>query len=300
MDALTLDQFAVFVAVADSGSFAAAAREMGRAQSAITYAIKKLEDQSGTQLFDRSSYRPSLTDAGCALLPRVRRILDEVGEFRLHAHGIARGLEAEIDVVVDAFLPVSTITPILRDFHETFPMVRVRLTADWQNAAVDALMEGRADVGMIVEFGPLPSELESVVFDQMDLIAVASPDHPLASLTGKIGPDVLRDHLQIVVANPNASRNERVYGATGINRWHVSDNHIRRALIEAGLGWGSMPRTMVEDALHSGRLLQLHPERWDASNRMPRFRLSAVKRRDRALGPAATWLMSRSGWPSTA
>jgi DNA-binding transcriptional LysR family regulator len=75
MDALTIDQFAVFAAIAKEGSFAAAARRMNRAQSAITYAIQKLEDQSGVELFDRSSYRPVLTEAGKALLPRALRIL---------------------------------------------------------------------------------------------------------------------------------------------------------------------------------------------------------------------------------
>ena len=69
MDSLTLDQFAVFAAVVDAGSFAAAARRMNRAQSAITYAIQKLEEQSGVVLFDRAAYRAELTEAGRALLP---------------------------------------------------------------------------------------------------------------------------------------------------------------------------------------------------------------------------------------
>src|SRR3954466_12013275 len=96
MDALSIDQFVIFVAIVDEGGFAAAARRLNRAQSAITYAIQKLEDQSGLQLFDRSGYRPSLTDAGSALLPRARRILQDIADYRHQARGIAEGLEAEL------------------------------------------------------------------------------------------------------------------------------------------------------------------------------------------------------------
>src|SRR5579863_2120874 len=96
MDALSLDQFAVFAAVVEEGSFAAAARRMNRAQSAITYAIQKLEEQSGLPLFDRSSYRPALTKAGEALLPRAQRILSDLDEYRLHARQMTKGLEDEV------------------------------------------------------------------------------------------------------------------------------------------------------------------------------------------------------------
>ena len=60
----TLDQLLVFVTVADSGGFAAAARELGRAQSAVTYAIRALEQESGLLLFDRTGYRAALLSLG--------------------------------------------------------------------------------------------------------------------------------------------------------------------------------------------------------------------------------------------
>jgi DNA-binding transcriptional LysR family regulator len=82
-DGLTLDQLQVFLAVAESGSFSAAARMLGRAQSAVTYAVQRLEQQVGTQLFDRSGYRPTLSAAGQALLPRARRIAEDIDLFKV-------------------------------------------------------------------------------------------------------------------------------------------------------------------------------------------------------------------------
>ena len=64
LDSLTLDQIRIFLAVNDTGSFSKAAKQLNRAQSAVTYGIQKLEAQFGIPLFDRTAYRPALTEAG--------------------------------------------------------------------------------------------------------------------------------------------------------------------------------------------------------------------------------------------
>src|SRR3954470_18019573 len=147
MDSLTLDQFAVFATVVAEGSFAAAARRMNRAQSAVTYAIQKLEEQSGVVLFDRSSYRAELTEAGRALLPRARRILDDVAHLRLQAAGVSQGLEAELSLVVDAFVP-DTLAGALKEFREAFPLVTLRITVEFFQATRTALLDGTVDLAM--------------------------------------------------------------------------------------------------------------------------------------------------------
>src|SRR5580698_9576511 len=117
MDAFTLDQFLVFTAVADEGGFAGAARRLGRAQSAITYAMRRLEEEVGAPLFDRSAYRPVLNDAGRTLLPRARRILEDVDAFRMQARAIGQGLEARLSLVVSALVSMATLAPALSEFH---------------------------------------------------------------------------------------------------------------------------------------------------------------------------------------
>jgi len=121
MTSVTFDQLRVFVTIVNEGSFAAAARHLHRTQSAITYAIHKLEEQSGLELFDRNSYRPSLTKAGRSLLPFARKVLSDVAEYQLRAEGISRGLEASLAVSISQFAPQQPVLDALFRFQQTFP-----------------------------------------------------------------------------------------------------------------------------------------------------------------------------------
>lgn len=292
MDSLTLDQFAVFATVVVEGSFAAAARRLGRAQSAITYAIQKLEEQSGVVLFDRSAYRAELTEAGRALLPRARRILDDVDDFRLQAAGVKEGVEAELSLVVDSFVP-DFLPLALKDFKEAFPLVQLRLSVEFFQATAAALQEGWADLALMAASMPQPGELERIQCGEIELVALAAPDHPLAQLKRSFAPELLRDHLQLVLSSRAEMRDRRDYGVHAVRRWRVSDINLRHKLLLAGIGWCSMPRNLVADDLAAGRLVELKPLRWEGSDRMPRFPLVIAHRRDKALGPAARWLVQR-------
>ena len=150
MDALTWTNSTVFAVVVDEGSFAAAARRLNRAQSAITYAIQKLEDQSGTALFDRTAYRPTLTDAGKELLPRIRRILADVDDYRLHARQMVMGLEEELRLAVHPYTPAHLLSSVLRDFHDTFPSVRIAASLSTKKAAFESLAQGKSDLATAV------------------------------------------------------------------------------------------------------------------------------------------------------
>lgn len=290
MDAITLDQFTVFLTIAEEGSFAAAARKLGRAQSAVTYAIQKLEDQTGVTLFDRTNYRPTMTEEGRALLPRVRRIMDDLVEFRVQAQAVSKGVEAELVLLVATFLPLSMFTPMLRRFHAAFPMVQLRIIAVHPRDASQQLANYQADLGLFLMSPDPEPDLESLLITKLDLIAVATPDHPLAQLPPQFPKEAMRDHLQIVVSIPKAPSNAHDYGVIGVNQWHVSEMRLRYDLIKEGLGWGSMPRPMVEADLAEGNLVELHPAQWGSSNVMPSFRVVVAKLKSSALGPAGTFL----------
>lgn len=292
MDAITLDQFTVFLTIVEEGSFAAAGRKLGRAQSAITYAVQKLEDQSGVELFDRTAYRPTLTEQGHALLPRVRRIMEDVSEFRVQAQSIAQGVEAELVLVVETFLPLSMIAPALKRFQDAYPMVQLRITAVRPMDAARQLLENRADLGLFLQSPKSEANLESLLVTELDFVAVATPDHPLAKLPPFFPKEAMRDHLQIVVSDPQGRSDGTAFGVVGVNQWRVSDVRLRCDLVKDGIGWGSMPRPMIEADLARGDLVELRPMQWGSSNKMPRFKTVVSRHKDKALGPAGTFLMT--------
>lgn len=289
MDALTLDQFQVFAAVADAGSFSAAARKLNRAQSAVTYAVQKLEEQIGAELFDRGAYRPVLSEAGRALLPRTLRILSEVADFRIQAHGIAGGLEGELSIVVDAMFPMPALLEALRDFQAAFPSVQTRFYVESLGAAVQAVIDRTADIGLIFKLGDYP-ELAYHPVLEIELTPVAAPQHPLAQLTGSIYREMVRDHVQLVLTDRSRLTEGRDHGVVALRTWRLADLGAKHAMLLAGLGWGGMPRHMVADDLAAGRLVELamaDPSDW------PRLQMMAVVRKDKALGPAGRWMAER-------
>lgn len=293
MDALTLDQFAVFVAIIETGSFAAAARRLNRAQSAVTYAIQKLEAQSGVTLFDRSAYRPVLTEAGQALLPRVKRILDDVADYRLQAREIATGLEAELTLVLDAYAPPAVLNGTLEAFSRCFPRVALRILVEPFEAAAETLRSGTADIGLLIALFGQIEDFERSACGSVPLVPVASPDHPLARLGGRFSARLLREHTQLVFGSWAEMREQRDYGVHGANRWRISDLDVKHQLLLAGVGWGSMPRPRVDGDLAAGRLVELQPDRWEGADRMPDLPLVVAHAADRPLGPAGRWLVQR-------
>lgn len=297
MEGLTLDQLTVFVTVVDTSSFSGAARRLNRAQSVITYAIKKLEAQTGAPLFDRSTYRPSLTPEGRALLPRARRVLEGVADYRRQARSLLAGTEPRITLAVDVVAPPTILTEALRDFKGVFPTVEVNIMAQPMEATLAALKEGVADLGLIVDV-PTPGLMEGLdrtPCGQLSNLIVAAPDHPLAKKGEPLRDEDLRDQTQILLSSGIEASGTKDWGAHAMNRWRVNDLELRRQLLLGGLGWSSMPRHYVAADIEAGRLVGLKLDPLGGAKAPPDFPLCIAHLRSKVLGPAGAWLRDRVG-----
>lgn len=292
-DGLTLDQVQLFLTVADTGSFSAAARATGRAQSAVTYAIQRLEDQLGAQLFDRGRYRPTLTEAGRALLPRARRIAEDVGAFKLQARALAGGLEPELPLVVDAMFPMDRLVCALADFQSEFPSVQPRIYAASLGATVQHVLDRRCVLGLALGFGDDSDLLGRAPVTRVRLIPVAAPAHPLAQLNRALSPEDARGHVQLVLTDSSALTTGKDHGVYSTQTWRLSDLSAKHTLLLAGLGWGTMPEHMISDDLAAGRLVRLEAREWDDIRGTVEISAKVVWRLDVPLGPAASWMKDR-------
>jgi DNA-binding transcriptional LysR family regulator len=286
----TLDQISVFLAIVETGSFAAAARKLGRATSVVSYAVANLENQLGVTLFARAGTRtPQLTEAGRAILADSRGLAIALDGLLAKARGLTQGLEAEVALVVDVMWPAKKLVRALDEFRKRYPTVALRLRVEGLGAVTHDVLQGVAMFGIS---GPLDLSNDLLVrgpAGSVKLVPVAAPDHPLANLGKPIGAALARDHIQLVLTDRSALTAGRDFGVTSVKTWRLADLGAKHALLLAGLGWGNMPKPMVNDDLKRGRLVVLDIEAPGAMD----YPFHTVYRSDMPPGPAASWLMER-------
>lgn len=294
MPVLNFDQLAVFLTVLETGSFSAAARRLSRAQSAITYAIQELEADLRVQLFDRSGYRPALSEAGAALLPKAKRLIHEARTLQAQADSIAAGLEPALSLVIDSMAPIEPLTVALSAFKERFPSVATRVYVESLGAAADMLIDGTADLGLVLALLAPLEALERETAGSVDLVAVSAPSHPLAALQALREAPIERqeaeEHLQLVLTDRSPRTRDADHGIVTSNTWRLADLGAKHAMLRAGLGWGSMPRHIVAEDLERGRLSELRLRHWEGTGRMPHLEIIVAHALGRSLGPAGRWL----------
>lgn len=286
----TLDQLRVFLAIVEAGSFSAAARKLNRQQSVVSYAVASLEAQlGGLCLFERRTRRPTLTEAGRAILADARQLGLGVDALRARARGLLAGLEAEVAIAVDVMVPTCRLVRALSDFRDAFPTVNLRLYVEALGSVARLVLDGTCTVGVS---GPLVQRLDGL--DQrpigtVTMVAVAAPNHPLARDGGVVARAEVHDHVQLVLTDRSDLTRGQDFAVLSPQTWRLADLGAKHALLTAGIGWGNMPHVMVRGDLASGRLRELDIED-SPSHRYPMF---AINRTDRPPGPAAHWLLDR-------
>src|SRR5262244_4021472 len=171
----TLDQLRVFLTVVEVGSFAGAARRLGRATSVISYSIGNLEAQLGVSLFDRRSTRkPQLTDAGHTVVPEARTITNGVNGLRAKVRGLLQGLEPEVRLVLDMMLPSARVVDALKAFRAEFPTVSLRVYIEALGAVTQMVIEGAASIGICGALDEAVAGIERIGVGSVEWIPVAA------------------------------------------------------------------------------------------------------------------------------
>lgn len=297
LDGLTLDQLRVLVAIAETGSFRAAAGRLQRAQSAISHAVASLETQLDVMLFDRSGYRPALTNEGRALLADARRVLAQAEGLKARARSFTTGIETNLDIAIDPFVDLARIAQAFRVVHETFPEVGMRIRTTPLGGPLVAVRDRGSLFGLSVSDEIRDDAMTMEAVGEVTLYAVTAPGHRLANETPPLD---VSDQLNIIVSDPTDVTAGVDYGVGGPRAWHVDDLETKRALIMAGIGWGNMPSHLVEADMAAGRLTRIAPQGIgkDGATVMPVY---LICRRGAQLGPAATCLRKvilGGSWPS--
>ena len=284
----SLDQLLVLLTVTDAGSFSAAAKRLGRATSAISYAIDTLEDQLGILLFDRGTTRkPKLTQQGEAVVSEARTVAHSIETLRARVRGFLDELEPEVSLAVDSMLPSDRLTTLLRELHAEFPTVPVRILVQTLGGVERVVRSGHALIGVGSLIHMDMTGLRRIDLKGVQIIPVAAPSHPLAK-TSEIDPPQARDFVQLVLSEQPAGAG-RDFGVLSPNTWRISDQAVRHKLLLAGLGWCGMPEPTVRADIESGRLVRLDLPEWRGGE----YTMQAVHMIDTPPGPAGRWVIKR-------
>jgi len=285
----SLDQLRVFIAVIDNGGFAHAARALHRTQSVISYTIANLEEQLNIELLDRSKRKPTLTEAGKALLADARAVSLKVDGMRARAKALSAGLEAEVSVVVDVMFSTCKLVRILHAFQKEFPTVSMRLRTEALGAVTQLVMDRTCHIGISGWMPGTPDTVERQSCGFVTMVPVVSPQHPLAQIKGKIPSNVLREHTQLVLTDRSTLTKGQDFGVLALRDWRLGDLSSKHALLRSGIGWGNMPVEFIQWDLEAGRLVQLDISEGSSFS----FPLYVIRRGDEEPGPATRWVMQQ-------
>jgi DNA-binding transcriptional LysR family regulator len=287
LDRLTLDQLRALIAVADSGSFSAAARKLGRVQSAISQSVQSLESTLGAILFDRDGKTPKLNEAGRVILEDARHLVRSAEALRARAESLGSQTEPELTLAIDSMFPNAVLMESLRAFGDVFPNVPVTLFTEGLGAPEQRLRDGVARLAIYSPLATGAQDLESEFLTSIEMVPVVAHDHPLSGEAGPIDRGVLERYVQLVLTDPTPMSAGLRGGILSLRIWRFADLGTRLDYLLAGFGWCNMPLQLVEDHIAAGRLKRL-----DVVERPNWFLpMHVVNERGRPPGLAGRWLI---------
>ncbi len=283
--ALTLEALRVMDAIDRRGSFAAAADELGRVPSALSYTMQKLEEELDVVLFDRSGHRTKFTNVGRLLLERGRVLLEAADKLTTDAEALARGWETHLTIVTEALVPCEHLFPLVDRLAEK-ANTQVSILTEVLAGSWERLDQGKADIVIAPALHfRTSSEINTRKLYNMVGVYVASPDHPIHQEPEPLSEVTRVKYRGIAVAD--TARERPVITVQLLDkqqRLTVSSLEAKRKALLAGLGVATMPWPWVEKDVAEGRLKVVSPEYRSDIN------IIMAWRRD-SMGEAKAWAL---------
>lgn len=286
---VSLDALAVLDAIDRRGSFAAAAEELHRVPSAITYTINKLEGELDVALFDRSGHRAVLTPAGRELVQAGRHLLRAANALEGRLKRVATGWEAELRIAVGDLINKEAVLAMAGAFYRQESGTRLRFGYETYGGVWDALISDRADlaIGAPAE-GPSGGGYASIRLGTVDFVFAIAPDHPLAAVPEPLRAGDILAHRAVTAADSSRNLLPRTSGLlSGQEVLTVPDMVTKYHAQCRGLGVGFLPQSWVAANAAAGRLLPREVE----EHREPGTMIAAW--RTEHVGNALQWFVDR-------
>lgn len=280
-----LDQLQQFVATVDQGSITAAARHLGRAQSAVSTAIGMLEADLGLVLFDRSKHRATLTDCGAIMLQEARELLMRATALERRARSLTAGDESKLGLALDEALPSAAVSALLREFSQRFPMLGLTLLNGTAAEVSRFIDEDRVDLAVHFDRGPIAAHFDRTYIGAVPQRIFVSCEHPLLDKPTVTAGD-LASYRQLLLQADDVQ--ETAYSPSV---WRVDSFYDIAEMVADDIGWAILPVNIAKYESNPHTLKSLEC----SSVGLPDLQVRMLWWRGRELGQAARWVERRFG-----
>ena len=251
---ITLEQWRSLIAVVEAGGYAQAADKLYKSQSAVTYAVQKIESLLEVKTFAIQGRKAILTPTGHMLYRRALALVEEANDLESAAHTHSAGWEAVIGIASEILFPSEVLLKCLDRFGQDSPRTRVELIESVLGGTSEALLSGEADIAISPQ---LPTGFLGDLLMRIRLVAVAHVNHPLNRLDRELTNRDLRAHRHLVVRDSGAKRDLRAVTVEVDQRWTVSQVETSIRAVSMGYGFAWLPEAQIREALDSGILRPL-------------------------------------------
>lgn len=259
---ITLDALEVLDAIDRKGSFAAAANELFRVPSAISYTVQKLEQDLDVVLFRKEGRKAVLTQAGKILLEQGREILEATERLAVAAKKTHSGWEPVFNIAIDSILNFEFIYPLINEFYNILPDIEINIYEEVLGGAQEAISSNRADLVIGTGAEPAPSQgIKYHKIRQIEWVFAVAPGHELTNAPLPLSRQLIEQHRFIVVRDSSrnqAPQSRRVFSKRPV--LSVPSMAEKIYVLCSGLGVGFLPAHRIQDMLEQGLLIALPVE----------------------------------------
>lgn len=251
-----LDLLKCFIAAADTGSFSAAGRLLGKHLATVSGNIARLEDELGLLLFDREGKYPQLTEAGINLYDSAKVIVDSVERFTLSANQLSAGVPAKLTVAIDEDLGIAAFASVFQACQQQWPHLRMTLLLQSSQHIFEQVKAQQVDLAITPSLEGNSQFYDFKAVGHCDVNIVCSQRHPLARKR-QVSNDDLMAYTQVV--SQSIRQNESLYQAVKMSpaMWFCNGFQAMVQLLQADVGWSFL--FVSREALPEG-LVCLSPE----------------------------------------
>ncbi len=256
---ISIEALLVLDAIEHRGSYAAAAEQLNKVPSALSYIVQKLEEQLNVTLFQRQGRRAVLTPAGKHLLTEGRKLLTAINSLSEQTQTIANGWEPKIRIALDSIIDIKPIFTSIEQFLVEHKNIEIDVQEQVMNGSWEVLIEDKVDL-VIGAPSPVPNQkgIRAVKIDEYQSVLVVNSTHPLATQQQPLDMSSLAQYRSVIVHD--SAEQEIPWSANiieGTQRFFVSSVAQKIAAIIAGIGIGYLPKRLIEQYIGSGQLVEV-------------------------------------------